>query len=431
MSEPVPAKSRGWMKASVLGVLGLGSGIAATYTTAIVNTVIKPTKPVANFSVAAEGLGVSCQNQASGESGWWDFGDGTSLVPFAADQTVTHTYAKPGNYSVKLTVRNFLGDENERSVPVEVATGSNDLPAPLIAGFAVQSIAPVAYAPATYRVVAEVTHADHCVWDYGDGRVEVTDGGKIDRMVTFDKPGNFPLQLVALNGKQAVKQAGAVKIMAAPTGSVTAVLKVIDSGSHLARNTRIESVAIPVPNGQNPQPSFTKALHIRAGSTILEAAPVRETVSGVRNLQVAVAADKHSAVVSGEWAGDPKSVAKAAGGSDVIIPVKVTLERVSAQAPIETKVTGTIGGAGGASRCELPLPPAVSGLAGGKREYHIEIRQPGAGGKSVVALRAPESGTGSITFPWSGKVAGQGWSITYSATQVGNKIIVTAQMSGN
>ena len=47
-----------------------------------------------------------------------------------------------------------------------------------------------------------------------------------------------------------------------------------------------------------------------------------------------------------------------------------------------TMVTGTIGGAGSASRCELPLPPAVSGLAAAKREYQIEIRKPGAGGKT-------------------------------------------------
>lgn len=435
MSEPASAppaakKKGGWIKAIILGVLGLGGGVAGTYATKVVNTVIQPPKPVANFSVAPDGLAVSCQNQATGESGWWDFGDGTSLVPFAADQTVTHTYAKPGNYTVKLTVRNFLNDENERSVPVEVATGPKDLPAPLIAGFAVQSISPVAYAPATYRVVADVTHAEHCVWDFGDGRVEVTEGGKIDRMVTFDKPGTFPLQLVALNGKQAVKQAGAVKIEAPPAGSVTAVLRVIDSGSQVMRHVRNESVTIPVPTGKNPPPNFSKSVHIRPGFTLTEATLGKAAVGGVKNLRVAVAPDKRSAVVTGEWAGDPKSAAKAAGGSDVIVPVKLIEERVSAQPPAVTMVTGTIGGAGGAARCELPLPPAVSGLAGGKREYQIEIRQPGAGGKSVVALRAPQSGTGSVSFPWSGKVTGQGWSIIYAATLDGDKVVVTAQMGG-
>src|SRR5262245_51339249 len=99
MSEPAqhaPKKSGGWLKAGIIGVVGLGGGVAGTYATAVVNQVVKPTKPVANFSVAVDGLGVSCQNQATGESGWWDFGDGTSLEPFAAEQPVTHTYAKPG-----------------------------------------------------------------------------------------------------------------------------------------------------------------------------------------------------------------------------------------------------------------------------------------------------------------------------------------------
>ena len=208
------------MKAGIVGVFALGSGIAGTYATQVVNTVIKPGKPVANFSVAAEGLTVTCQNQATGESGWWDFGDGTSLVPFSADETVSHTYAKPGSYTVKLTVRNFLRDENERSVPVEVATGPKELPAPLITGFAVTPVGSSSMAPATFRVTGDVVNAEHCVWDFGDGRLEVADGGKIDRMVTFDKPGQFPLSLVAHSGKQAVKQAAAVKIDAAPAGTL-------------------------------------------------------------------------------------------------------------------------------------------------------------------------------------------------------------------
>ena len=50
-------------------------------------------------------------------------------------------------------------------------------------------------------------------------------------MVTFDKPGQFPLSVVAHSGKQAVKQAAAVKIDAAPVGTLMAVLKVTDSGN--------------------------------------------------------------------------------------------------------------------------------------------------------------------------------------------------------
>src|SRR5262245_55296214 len=92
-SHDKPAK-HGWLKAGILGFLGLGGGIAGTYLTAVVDTVVKPAKPVANFAIAADGLNLTCQNQASGESGWWDFGDGTPLEPFAADKHPAHNYTK-------------------------------------------------------------------------------------------------------------------------------------------------------------------------------------------------------------------------------------------------------------------------------------------------------------------------------------------------
>jgi PKD repeat protein len=106
-----PTKGGGWLKAAVVGMLGLGGGAAGTYGTAFIDRVAKPTRPVANFAVATDGLTVTCQNHASGESGWWDFGDGTALEPFDAGQAeLKHTYARPGNYTVKLTVRNFVAD---------------------------------------------------------------------------------------------------------------------------------------------------------------------------------------------------------------------------------------------------------------------------------------------------------------------------------
>ena len=73
------------MKAGILGVLGLGGGVAGTYTTAVVNTVIKPTKPVANFSVTADGLGVTCQNQRHRRVRLVGLRRRHSLEPFAAE----------------------------------------------------------------------------------------------------------------------------------------------------------------------------------------------------------------------------------------------------------------------------------------------------------------------------------------------------------
>jgi PKD repeat protein len=207
------AKKGGWLKAAVVGMLGLGGGAAGTYATAVIDKVVKPTLPVANFAVAADGLTVTCQNHATGETGWWDFGDGSPLEPFAPSvPAVTHAYPKAGTYSVKLVVRNFTADENDRSVAVEVGSGGKGSPAalPQIAAFAVQPLTPAAVAPATFRLTADVKDADSCVWDFGDGRLEVAGGGKIDRLVTFDRPGAFPIQLVAHNATAAAKPLHAV-----------------------------------------------------------------------------------------------------------------------------------------------------------------------------------------------------------------------------
>ena len=304
-SHDKPAKGS-WLKAALIGLLGLGGGAAATYVTAVVDRVVKPPRPVANFAVAPDGMTLTCQNHASGESGWWDFGDGTPLEPFAPDKPATHSYAKPGSYTVKLTVRNYIGDENERTVPVDIAAGPKDAPPPQIAGFALQPVSQAAVAPATFRLTADVSNADACVWDYGDGRVEVTDGGKIDRLVTFEKPGTFAVSLVAHNAKQGAKQSTPVKVDAPRDGSTMAVLKVTDTGSKVDRITTTESVAIAVPSDKNAT-TFTKSVNARPGYTLAEAATA-DTPASVKNLKVQVTADKRSATVTHRTSRLPSSL---------------------------------------------------------------------------------------------------------------------------
>jgi PKD repeat protein len=444
MAESGAKKKSGWLKAALVGVLGLGSGAAATYATAIVERVAKPARPVANFAVSADGLTVTCRNHASGESGWWDFGDGTPLEPFdPAQPTLAHTYAKPGNYTVKLTVRNFVADENERSVPVEVAAGAKESSAPAVLGFAVQPVSPVSIAPATFRVTADVQHAEHCVWDFGDGRMEVAGGsGKIDRMVTFDRPGDFTVQLVAHNDRQAVKLASPVNVQAPKDGTLTVVLRVTDTGSQSERVVTTASVAIPTP--KEKATGFTKVIPARPGYTIAEAGLASAAVAGVKNLKVQIAADRRSATLSGEWAGDSKAVTKAAGGSDVIVPVKLTHERVAPIRPVVNTVTGSTPGRAFASphpgrpdaapvlipasfqtpanwTLQLPTPPA--GLTSHTREYQVELRQVG---RREPLLQAPAGGKGSITLPWSGtysELDGRKW--VCSITPDSGKLVVT------
>src|SRR5262249_32153879 len=191
------------------------------------------------------------------------FGEGTPLEPFATDQHATHTYAKPGPYAVKLTVRNFLADENERSVSVEVAARGKDTPAtaPQVSEFVLQPVSPTAVAPATFRVTARLANVDSCVWDLGDGRLEVTPGAdRIDRRGTFEKPGAFAAQLIAHSGKQAVRRGGPARVEAPPEGTLMAVLRVTDAGARVERVPVSKSVAVAVPNGKATAPGFTKML---------------------------------------------------------------------------------------------------------------------------------------------------------------------------
>src|SRR5438270_12860456 len=139
--EKAPSKIRGWIKAGLTSVTGLCSGAVLMYVSPLVTSTIKPAKPVANFSQHAQGLTVTFQNRATGASeGWWDFGDGSPLEPFSpAQDAIKHTYETFGTYNVKLSLRNFLGDENDRVTAVilnrdAVAAG------PVIEAFKVEAI---------------------------------------------------------------------------------------------------------------------------------------------------------------------------------------------------------------------------------------------------------------------------------------------------
>ena len=133
------------------------------------------------------------------------------------------------------------------------------------------------------------------------------------------------------------------------------------------------------------------------------------------------------ATVSGEWAGDLKATNKAAGGSDAIVRVKLTQERVSAQPAAVTMVTGTLAVSGQALRADLPLPPAPAGFAGAKREYQLELRTTREG-KSQTLVQAPPDGKGTIALPWTTTQQGTNW--TYSAKQEGETVVVTAAPPG-
>jgi len=91
--EEAPKKLGGMFKAMLGTIAGLMSGAFMMYLSPLLDKVVKPSKPVANFAVDLKGLTVMFHNRSSTRSdGWWDFGDGAPLEPVTAEHdSVTHT----------------------------------------------------------------------------------------------------------------------------------------------------------------------------------------------------------------------------------------------------------------------------------------------------------------------------------------------------
>ncbi len=382
----------GLVKAGLGGMAGLMAGFVGVYATSIVNQVAKPSKPVANFAVSAEGLTVVCQNHASGDSGWWDFGDGTPLEPFAdGEQVVKHTYAKPGNYSVKLTVRNYFADENERTVPLDLTQPAVNAPA---GGLAVNNLTAtpvggVTSAPATFRVKGDVANADKVLWDTGGDHLEVTDSpGAFEKLVVFEKPGTYPIQVIGYNGKNAVKRSATVTVSAPMSGTLSVVVRTGGTGTKVDRKAFAETVAIPLP--AKDAKAFERVIAARPGYVLLDAKLGAVASTAAKNVKATVAADRKSVTVSGEWTGSGNAATKSAGGSDLMVPVILTQERSEAVTLRSETVAAhfatdawLLGGESGARVATLVLPPLPAGVTA-KRTLALEVNETRVDGVPVA-----------------------------------------------
>ena len=392
MADEKKGGKGGLVKAGLGGMAGLMAGFVGVYATSIVDKVAKPSKPVANFAVSAEGLTVVCQNHASGDSGWWDFGDGTPLEPFAdGEQVVKHTYAKPGNYAVKLTVRNYFADENERTVPVDLTVPRANSPAGGLAvnNFTATPVGGVTSAPATFRVKGDVANADKVLWDTGGDQLEVTDSpGAFEKLVVFEKPGTYPIQVIGYNGKNAVKRSATVTVSAPMSGTLSVVIRTGGSGTKVDRRAFTETVAIPLP--AKDVKTFERAIAVRPGYVLLDAKLGTVASTAAKNLKVTPAADKKSVTVSGEWTGSGNAATKSAGGSDLMVPVILTQERSEAVTlPPQTVAAHfatdawLFGGESGTRVATLVLPPLPAGVTA-KRTLALEVNETRADGVPVA-----------------------------------------------
>jgi hypothetical protein len=313
--EKPPSKIRGWIKAVLTSIMGLFSGAILMYVSPLVTGAIKPGKPVANFAEFAQGLTVTFQNRAAGASeGWWDFGDGSPLEPFSATQeAVTHTYPHTGSYNVKLSLRNFLGEENERVSPVILDGGANNTPH--IESFKVDPIKPAptapgtlktAMTPATFRVASQIKNTDLCIWSLGgpNPNIEVSNDNSPsqERLVTIKEPGFYTMRLVAVSGKQIDEKAESVVVIAGNSSAPSANLQVTYQAVHVQRTNKEANlhVAFPPDRKESSYP-FTLTHMVEPDSQIIDAQftkPGKET--SVKNPTLTISKDKSKVVLTGE-----------------------------------------------------------------------------------------------------------------------------------
>lgn len=371
------AKQGGWLKAFYGTLAGVLSGACMMYLSPLLDKVIKPAKPVANFAVDVQGLTVEFHNRSSSKAdGWWDFGDGAPLELVSAEREgVAHTYAKAGTYTVKLTLRNILNEESERAVTINVENAST-LP-PAILSLDAVPVSPGSYAPATFRLLTKTKNATLCVWDTDEDRpLEfVADPPEDqDRLVTFTQPGGYVVKLAAVNGKQALQKSVIVQVQEAPTGTLTAWLHVN------AQMTKVERAEHPV--------TITEAYmgHDGAAQPINRRIPARQgyEVAAVRlaepvasdraaNLTVKVAPDKRSALLTGDLLCNPGLVVqKNLAPPPLPIRLQLSEERRTLITTPTLPVTTTLNLPGSSV---VTLPPAPCDCANIQRQFHLELRQ--------------------------------------------------------
>jgi hypothetical protein len=396
-------KKKTWLAMLLTMLGGVLSGAAVMYLTPLVDQVVKPAKPVANFSFEHDGLSVRFHNLAASGQGWLDLGDGSPLEPVSPDREfISHVYAHPGDYPVKMSLSNLLGDENDRSVTLHV-DGPAAAGAPRVESLEAIPLSAVSYAPATFRLACKVSGALVCVLDHGDGQpVEVsTDlAANQDHMITFPAAGDHVVKVVALNGTQHDEKTALVKVVEAPSGHVTAVLTVTDQA------TRIDVVNRQVNLTCAPADRTAKASKIArtefasTGSTIADLKVTGANGTEVRlgnqteldldcqklgfrsarDLHLHLEPDRRTVRLTGELVQDP------AGKDKVLLPLLLPVTFAEQKSvtvpskPFSVAAALALPAGGVPSSATLTLPPKPPNWVNFQRQLQIDLRE----GRRVV-----------------------------------------------
>jgi PKD repeat protein len=380
-------KTSGWLKAFLGTCAGLLSGALMMYLSPLLDRVVKPARPLANFAVEHQGLTVTFHNSSSGGDGWWDFGDGSALEPASAKQpTVSHAYTAPGTYTAKLTLRNLLNEENERTVTLNLDGGATGPPA--IVSLEAVPVSPDCCAPATFRLTGKTKNADLLVWSRGDDQplevvTDVARDGAQDRYVTFPKPGGYVVKLAAIKGKQAEEKSVVVSVGVPRPGTVTAILKVASEATCVERDYRPVSVTETFTAGNSPSQPISRQIVARQGFEISAAVIERVSGQGGKDLHVQLSADRRSAQLTGRLERDVLGLLrKNHTQPTLVVKLLVTEERRTRvkQPAIPLSTTLTLPGT-----ATMALPPTPCDWSDVQCQLRLELHD----GDQVVWPEAP------------------------------------------
>lgn len=437
--KTVRDKIKAWAKLGLGTIGGLLSGALVMYVTPLVDKVVRPAKPVANFSYEKDGLKVRFQNLSMGGQGWWEFGDGSPLEQVSPDREfTTHTYPRAGEFTVKMSLRNMIGEENERAVALKLDPPPS-LESTKVLNLEAIPVSAGSYAPATFRVISKVNNAKLCVWDLGDDRpLEVSSEPGQEKLVTFQKPGGYVIKLAAVNGVQHDQKTEIVNVMEPPEGTVTAMLTVSDSGTSVVRSNRPATFSSAfLPGHQDSVFAFERPLAARPDHVF---ADVRfQTTEGeilrlgqrtqmildpgmfglqhIRSLMVTISADKKILRLTGEMIRSEEASLGKAPLPSLALPVELVEERKSPamKSGIPIATTLAIPASGQTSFASLILPSPPADWIDIQRKIRLEVRD--------------ESSTlwQETRIPSSGFIAFQKRRFVLSATKSGEQIRIDLQ----
>ncbi len=167
---------------------GLGNSVSqqvAVHAAPVASFSFSPTPPVVGSSVGFDATGSSDPEPGATISGYsWDFGDGST----ATGSSLSHTYQRPGAYTVTLTVASSFGTTATTTKQVTVV----DLaPTPVVV---VGTAHPVSGQPVQFDGSRSTDPADPIVtysWSFGDG----ASGTGAHLTHTYRKPGTYQVAL--------------------------------------------------------------------------------------------------------------------------------------------------------------------------------------------------------------------------------------------